>query len=41
MDGAMQVMGRSGERQVENTRISLVAIGGTHHAGGVIFGTDG
>jgi acetyl-CoA acetyltransferase len=41
MDGAMQVMGRSGERQVQNTRISLVAIGGTHHAGGVIFGTDG
>ncbi|MFR9801896.1 thiolase family protein [Pseudonocardia sp. RS010] len=37
IDGAQQVMRRSGARQVDNARISLVTIGGTHHAGGVVF----
>lgn len=40
MDGALQVMGRSGERQIEGAQTSLVAIGGTHHAGGFIFGAS-
>lgn len=40
MDGAMQVMGRSGPRQIDRADVSLVCIGGTHHAGGVVFGSD-
>ena len=40
MDGAMQVMGRSGERQVEGANISLVCVGGTHHAGGFVFSSE-
>ncbi len=39
MDGAMQVMGRSGARQVEGAELSLVCIGGTHHAGVILFGS--
>jgi acetyl-CoA acetyltransferase len=40
MDGAMQVMGRSGQRQVHKADVSLVCIGGTHHAGGIVFGSE-
>jgi len=40
MDGAMQVMGRSGERQVEGAEISLVAIAPTRIGGGVVFSRD-
>jgi acetyl-CoA acetyltransferase len=40
MDGAMQVMGRSGQRQARMADVSLVCIGGTHHAGGIVFGSD-
>lgn len=39
-DGAEQVMGRAGERQVDGARLSLVTVGGTHHAGAVIFSDD-
>lgn len=40
MEGALQVMGRAGNRQVPDAAVSLVTVGGTHHAGGVIFGRD-
>lgn len=40
MDGAMQTMGRSGSRQIEGADISLVTVGGTHHAGGVVFASN-
>jgi acetyl-CoA acetyltransferase len=40
MDGAMQVMGRSGIRQIKDAKISVVCIGGTHHAGGIVFGSE-
>jgi acetyl-CoA acetyltransferase len=40
MDGALQVMGRSGQRQIEDVQFSLVTIGASHNAGAVIFSTE-
>ena len=40
IEGALQIMRRAGPRQVGRASISLVTIGGTHHAGGVVFGSD-
>lgn len=41
MEGALQVMGRAGKRQVAGAETSLVTVGGTHHAGGVVFSSAG
>jgi acetyl-CoA acetyltransferase len=37
MDGALQVMGRSGSRQVPGAELSLVVIGPPKRAGGIVF----